>query len=240
MLMIGILTFISLGTFKSEAFGRGRIFNRGGSCCNVVAVREVVAVQEVFAFPVLIPAYQFQYAPPAIAVQGIPAATYPTIQQPYAYGQPQQFTQPQPYYGQPQQFAQPQQFGGLNKDKIKELAQALIEEMNRQLEGGDNQPSVPQSNANPTQPPTLGVNVKALQYQALTAMSRNCSACHTGIGSKKGQIIFSQPGFFNPVVNLTKLKEEVINDRMPPIDSQYRLTPQEKGTILEWLRLRGV
>ena len=76
--------------FSSEAFarfGRGRIF-RGRcavSCCAPVVVHEVVAVQQVaFAYPVLVPAYQFQYVPPAVvavpAVSAYPTAGYPAVQ----------------------------------------------------------------------------------------------------------------------------------------------------------------
>ena len=113
--------------------------------------------------------------------------------------------------------------------------------MNRIAEGGDNQPAVPQANSPPqTQNPTLGVGASAFQYQALTALSKNCAACHTGVGAKKGMIIFSQPGYFNPNANLKKIKDQIDSGHMPPPDSQFHLNQQEKGTISEWLRLKGV
>lgn len=269
VLLACIISVVSLLMFGSEAFGRcrGRIFR--GSCAVACApvctpivhhkvVADVVAIKEVVvAYPVLVPAYQFQYVPPVVtALPVVPVAPYGAVgygtagygQQPYQqYQQPQYQQQYQQPYQQQQQFQQPyNQAFGSDKDRlIKELAKAVIEEMKRQFEGGDEHPPVPQTSAPPVQQPDNRQPVSsqippALQYQALTALSRNCAACHTGVGSKKGLVVFSQPGYFNPNVNLRKIKEEIETGRMPPTDSQFHPTVGERNNILEWLRLKGV
>jgi hypothetical protein len=114
-------------------------------------IKEVVKEVPI-AVPVLVPAFQFQYTPPA-AVPVVPAVPgygqpgygQPAYQQP-GYGQP---AYPQPGYGQPVP-GQPTPVAtppGHNpnpvvnsQDRIRELAKALLEEMQRQSGGPDDGP----------------------------------------------------------------------------------------------------
>lgn len=297
--LVIIATVVSLfATSDAHAFGRrcgGRVaFSSCGvsSCytpcytsyCAPV-IKEVVPVAvPVLAYPVLVPAFQFQYVPqayaptvPVVPVTGYPVAT-PVVQPvvPTGYGVPpavngigqtpltyqqQAMAQYQQQYGQPN--GQPygyangngngngNGYGLNNKDKIRELAKALLEEMNRMAENGpiDSGPPVvpgtqPQQpvgqNPPPFQQPQQPQPNAQLAQFAIAAMNRTCSQCHTGIGSKGDLTIFTQPGLLNQQTNWRKIKDEVASGRMPPKDTHFQLSQQERQTILEWLKSIGV
>jgi hypothetical protein len=261
--LVIIATVVSLfAASDAYAFGRrcgGRVFVSRSchtpcytSYCAPV-VKEVPIAVPVFAYPVLVPAFQFQYVPqayaptiPVVPVTGYPVAT-PVIQPvvPTGIGQT-------PLTYQQQAMAQyQQQYGygnGLNnKDKIRELARALLEEMNRQAGDGpvdSGPPAVPgtqpigQNNFFPP-PQQPQPNAQLAQF-AIAAMNRTCSQCHTGVGSKGDMVIFSQLGLINQHTNWKKIKDEVASGRMPPKDNHFQLSTQERQGILEWLRSIGV
>jgi hypothetical protein len=163
------------------------------------------------------------------------------------YGMPQQGYSPQGQgqYGMPQPNGQGQQFNLSKKDQIRELAKALIEEMNKIADGtsdngppsvpGQSQPpfSTPQTQ-NPKQPDPQ------LTQVVLSSLTRTCAQCHTGVGSKKSFQIFTQPGHLNQNVNWRRVKEELVEEHMPPKDTPFQLNPSERSNILEWLRQIGV
>ena len=283
--IITTLVSLSVLPASAHAFGRRGRSSCGGysscytsscytPCYNPVVAVPVVALVPVLAYPVLVPAYQFQYVPqtyaptvPVVPVTGYPVATpiiQPVIagygQPPIAYGQPGQPAMPaygqpgQPAYGQPGQPAQ-QNFGLNNKDKIRELAKALLEEMNKMAENApvdSGPPTVPGTQSqqpplgqSPPQQPPLGQSPpqqpdNGLAQVALNAMQRTCAQCHTGVGSKGSTIIFTQPGYINKQVNWKKIKDEIVSSRMPPKDVSFQFSPQEKGTIIQWLTSIGV
>lgn len=267
VLLAIITTLVSFFALPTSAHAFGRRCGGGGcysgGCyssytpCYTPVVETVVV--PVLAYPVLVPAFQFQYVPqtivptvPVVPVTGYPVAS-PIVQPvvPTAYGQPPiAYGQPpvgyQPTYGGPQYqqpYQQPQQNLGLNnKDKIRELAKALLEEMNRMADNGpvdSGPPVVPgtqpfQPFQQPQQPQ------QSLQQASLTAMSRVCAQCHTGVGAKGDMMIFTQPGMVNPQVNWRKIKGEILSGRMPPKDVHFQLSLQEKSWIIEWLNASGV
>jgi hypothetical protein len=318
LIFIGVLASLFFSTSDASACGRGRFFGRScgfnsfgcssfsGGCCTtscspvvsvcdpVVSVCDPVAtivpVQTAFAYPILVPASQFQYVPPTYAAPTVPvvnatafpgyAGAYPAYPpQPIAYGTPGGYTPAsygypgyppqgmappqygqQPYgyppqsmppqgYGPPQYGAPPQQ----NNDRIRELAKALLEEMNRQANNpqdsgpppvpGLGQPSNPEYNIQQPPPPIQQPpqpQPQQLQQAALSALSRNCYACHTGVGAEKGYQIFTQPGLVNSNLNWRKAREEIVREDMPPKKSQFRFTPQEKAAVLQWFSSIGV
>jgi hypothetical protein len=272
------ITAIILSFFPSNAhaLGRGRIFggrfSGGGGCfsgsCVVpcVAHAEIVeTIVPVLAYPVLVPAFQFQYVPQAYAatVPVIPVAGYPVaapLVQPVIstanygqanygqanYGQANygQANYGQANYGQQQQPYQQQQNLGLNNnEKIRELAKAIIEEMSKiQDSNGDfGPPSVPGTQPQPQpQPQQRSYNQQQLSQFTVSAMARTCAVCHTGIGAKGDMIIFTQPGLINQQANWKKIKEEVSSGRMPPKDHHFQLSFQERQGITQWLQTIGV
>lgn len=278
LLAVGVVSLVA----SSDAFAFGRrcgIFR--GRCsapvscgtvcapvCTTVCAPVVETVTPVFAYPVLVPAFQFQYVPttyavPTVPVTGYPQA-YPVVQQgfqpaaqPYGYGmqpqpygyqpyqQQQQQQQQQPYgmQQQPQPQQQQQQFGLSRKDQIRELAKALLEEMNKIADGGTDNgpPAVPQ----PQQPQGPSTQAPAQPDPQLTqvvfnALGRTCSHCHTGVGAKKEFQIYTQLGHMNQNVNWSKVKDELVKGHMPPKDTQFQLSPFERQSILEWLKQIGV
>jgi hypothetical protein len=261
-----LASIIGLFAATNDAFA----FGRRGRCsgfrsCNTTfcapIVHHAVVVKEVitpvFAYPVLVPAYQFQYVPttyavPTVPVTGYPQA-YPVVPQAPGYGYQPQYGMPQGYpqvqgqYGQygmqqPQGFgANPQQqFNLSRKDQIRELAKALIEEMNKMADGqGDNGPP-PVQGQQPPQTQAPGQPDPQLTQFVLGSLNRTCAQCHTGVGAKKGFQIFTQPGHLNQNVNWKRVKEELVAEHMPPKDTQFHLVAQERTNILEWLRQIGV
>ena len=290
-----ILTFFSITT-PAEAFGRGRIFgrgrffNRGGCghvfscnhCCETPVIVEDIVEVPVFAFPVLVPAYQFQYVPPAYAPAAFPVAGggYPVVQsggygatygqfgQYGQYGQSSYGQYGQATYGQPQAnygaygqspYAANQSLNLNNRDRIRELARALLEEMSKAENGNGNgndtgPPAVPgtqsyQPPQNPYQPPyqpqppyqSQQPPPQQLQQVAFSAMARTCARCHTGVGSKHDMVIFTQPGLLNQHANWRKIRDEVASGRTPPPkEMHFQLAPQERQAIVQWLNSIGV
>lgn len=296
--LVIIATVVSLfAASDAHAFGRrcgGRVFVSNScytpcytSYCAPI-IKEVPVAVPVLAYPVLVPAFQFQYVPqayaptvPVVPVTGYPVAT-PIVQPvvPTGYGVPpavngigqtpltyqqqamaqyqqQQYGQPngQPY-GNGNGNGNGNGYGLNNKDKIRELAKALLEEMSRMSENGPadsgppavpgtQQPYPPVGNGNgndnsffpPSQQPQP--NAQLAQF-AVTAMNRTCSQCHTGVASKGDITIFTQPGLVNQQANWRKIKDEVSSGRMPPKDTHFQLSQQERQGILEWLRSIGV
>jgi hypothetical protein len=283
-----ITTVVSLfATSDAFAFGRrcgGRFVSR--SCCYTPCYTPcytnycapVVAVP-VFAYPVLVPAFQFQYVPQAYAtIPVVPVAGYPVatpIVQPVGYGAPPvngightPLTYQQQamaaaaasgQYGQPNgngNGGNGNGYGLNNKDKIRELAKALLEEMNRMSNDGPvdsgppvvpgTQPQYPQVPQQPVgqnsffPPPQQPQPNANLTRFAIAAMQRTCAQCHTGVGSKGDMVLFTQPGLINQQANWKKIKEEVASGRMPPKDVHFQLAPQERQGITEWLRSIGV
>jgi hypothetical protein len=269
-----IATVVSLfAASDAFAFGRrcgGRFFGRS-SCCTpcytnycAPVIKEVAVAVPVFAYPVLVPAFQFQYVPqayaptvPVVPVTGYPVAT-PVVQPvvPTGYGNgigqtPLTYQQQamaggyQQQYGQPP--AQPQQY---NKDMIRELAKVLLEEMSRQsndapLDSGPpmvpgTQPQQPVGQNNFFPPPQQPQHNAQLAQFAVSAMQRTCAQCHTGVGSKGDMTIFTQPGLINQQVNWKKIKDEVGSGRMPPRDVHFQLSQQERQGVLQWLQSIGV
>jgi len=196
--------------------------------CNNVAVCNPVCAVPV-AYPVLVPAFQFQYVPQTLAT------TVPVVSGGYPVAAPMQYPyaqqQPMVSYGQPQH--QQQGFGLNNKDKIRELAKALLEEMNKISENGDDGPPLVAGQQYQYQQPDLA-------QLSVNAMARTCSQCHTGIGSKADIILFTQPGLVNQNSNWKKIKDELVSRRMPPKDVHFQLTEQERSTIIQWLTSIGV
>lgn len=283
--LVIIATVVSLFAVSSDAhaFGRrcgGRFVSR--SCftpCHVnhcaPVIKEVAVAVPVLAYPVLVPAFQFQYVPqayaptvPVVPITGYPVAT-PIVQPvvPTGYGAPpvngmigqtpltyqqQAMAQYQQQYGQPNGNGNGNG-NGYGKDKIRELAKALLEEMNRQagdapIDSGPpvvpgTQPQYPQQpvGQNSFFPPPQQPQPNAdLARFAFAAMQRTCAQCHTGVGSKGDLTIFTQPGLINQQANWKKIKDEVASGRMPPKDVHFQLSQQERHVVLEWLRSIGV
>lgn len=262
---LSLIAVFCLLAFESTSHAIGRRIISGGCSTGTCAVPSTnynyaTEVTPAFAYPILVPAYQFQYVPPAFAaptvpvipVTGYPVATpiiQPVLPLPYGIGgvQPTYPMQPTPQYPPNVSVAPNVAAPPISKDKIRELARAIIEEMARQAESDNGPPAVPgtpvpqpqQSQPpQPQQPQTP--NPSLVAQLAVSALNRACYACHTGVGSRKDTVIFTQPGLLNQNANWSAIKAEVKSGRMPPKDQQYKLTPQERGAIVEWLTAQGV
>lgn len=260
LVLAGIISLF-VATNDAFAFGRRGRCGVGFRICNTVScapIHHAVIVREVitpvFAYPILVPAYQFQYVPTTYAVPTVPVTGYPQAypvvpqgqygmpgQQAYPYGMHQGYPpQPQGQYGMQPNGANQQQFNLSRKDQIRELAKALIEEMNKMADGqGDNGPP-PVTQPNPPQTQAPGQPDPQLTQLVLGSINRTCAQCHTGVGAKKGFQIFTQPGHLHQNVNWKRVKEELVAEHMPPKDTQFHLAPNERTNILEWLRQIGV
>jgi hypothetical protein len=211
--------------------------------------------------PIAVPAFQFQWAPPCGCGQQVPvqAGGYSTPGYGYGggYGGGQTgYVQPpvqSPQMGYPPQSQAPLPVNG--QDKIRELARALLEEMQRQSDGDDGPPVAPngfsiqqpqepiyrpalppQQPYPPQQPqqPTHGFNNSSPSAPlAFAALQRTCSACHTGSSSRGGAVIFSQPNMLNPQAPWGAIREQIAIGRMPPRQSQWTLQPQETDAIAQ-------
>jgi hypothetical protein len=266
-----------------------RRFTSCGTPYVAPVIKTVVPVVEVvtpIAVPVIVPAFTFQYSPPCpcpqvpvqaggytVAAPGVgypgvaPGVGYPGVGYPGGYGatgymQPG-YGSPPAAYGQPGLPQQPpQQHAAIpsSKDKIRELAKALLEEMQKQSESSDDDgpPVAPngvnayppaQSSQQPVgqQPPSgnnffapeqpRGFNQQHPQAQlAFASLQRNCAACHTGVGAKGDVIIFSQPGLLNPSAPWSEMARAINTGHMPPRQSQYVVQPQEKAAMLAVFR----
>lgn len=176
------------------------------------------------AIPVIVPAFIYQYQPAIAPIAVTPA--YPSIGQPI---------------GVIPQIPVQSQFG--DKDKIKELARALLEEMNKQSDYSNGPPTAKWDDESPpasSQPnlgnPTSGKPNFRSRYgpAAMSIMQRNCMSCHTGSGSKKGVIIFSQNNILNTNAPFEKMKIQIEDGHMPPNYSQFKLTAEEKNILSAW------
>jgi hypothetical protein len=227
-LIFAILTIL----FLSNTADAGVFFRRGGgffrqstscrtSCVATPAVckpvipyvEQVIVQTPPLIYPVLVPAYQFQYVAPCVVPQG------------------------QPVMGMNPMVANGGNMAGNmalpnQNDKIKELARALLEEMSRQSQPeGANDDGPPMALG----PITQGYHAPLPTNQGhpgLAALAKNCSACHTGTASKGDMMIFSQPGVLNPNVSWAQIREVVKTSKMPPRDSQFRLNVDEAAAII--------
>jgi mono/diheme cytochrome c family protein len=230
---------------------------------NQVVVKEIVKEVPI-AVPVLVPAFQFQYSPPCQVcppgVVGQQPGYVPGYGQP-GYGQPAATppgvgaTPPGVGTAQPVPVATPgQPAAPSSNDRIRELAKALLEEMQRQSGNGpdDGPPTVYDPNAPaappastppapaPGSPPGVGSAPQGMTREqaapaAIAALNRSCASCHTGVGSKGDFTIFQQPGMLNPNAGWRSILREIDSGRMPPKSSQFRLTPEETNAIRTWL-----
>lgn len=174
-------------------------------------IKQDIVIKEV---PVLVPVYQFQYQPAYCIEQQ-------QVQQPNNYGS-----------------GPPVVNFGNDSERIKELAKALIQEMQAQ-QNNDQGPPVVNDGNSPNSPnhQIPGNNIPPAQIQAvaIAALQRNCASCHTGVGSKGDTIIFSQPGVLDPNAPWKIIKREIESGRMPPKQSQFKLTQDEFQSIRTWL-----
>ena len=178
---------------------------RNGRCIVHEEVVDPVVVNQVFT-PIAIPVIV-----PAFNFQYVPPiGTHPCVQTPY--------TEP----GQGQTF---------QDDQIKALAKALLEEMSKQ-----SSPQPQEDEGPPAVPGNPGRKLTSAEAApfAIGALQKNCAACHTGAG-KGGVSLFSRPGILNQSAPWGSVLEQIDIGRMPPRDSQYSLTLQEKEFIHAWL-----
>lgn len=199
-----------------------------GECHRVsyssVPVYRTHQVKEVaIVFPLLIPAFQFQYQSPIALLPQVPTR-YPI---PATTGYP--IPTPQGYL--PSGNSPVSQN---NNDKIKELAKALLEEMHKQADDGL---PVAMTNVSFSAKSEVKSNIQEIARTAVYAMSKNCAACHTGVGAKGEMILFNQPGLVNVDASWGSIKREVESGRMPPKQSQFRLTFEESEAIKKYAEL---
>lgn len=188
-----------------------------------VPKKEVVVHDYGVAFPVLVPAFQYQFQPacscpqPAQAAQGhvpgtpavIPAAGLPTT---------------------PLAAAAPAPQAGIGQDHLKQLASLLLAEMRRQEEAVGFQddgppPAIDPLGAGvghfpqrPIQPPPAQPGASAAA--GLNAMATHCAVCHSGPSSKGGFVLFTGPGQFNQQADRQAILDSVLGQHgksvMPP------------------------
>jgi hypothetical protein len=251
--ILAVFTVITVFVVDSHAFGRRGIFGRRGGCgggqpiiscqpisvCNngvcavpVIPVVPVVAVQQVFtpvAVPIFVPTFQFQYQPAPCVPNGV---TFPGAN--LGYTQPGMGYLPQP--------SQPNtNLGlGMEKERIKALARALLEEMSKEndpnnQEQDDGPPMALEPNAQFPSPPNPSRNF-------LTVLANRCSSCHaTGPNYKGGPVMFDANLQFNPQTDKTATLDAVEKFRMPKgalNDPRKRLTQQEYNILYAWAKSR--
>jgi hypothetical protein len=247
---LGLITCLTIG---SSAYGQCRTFYPSVPVHHysppVIVKKEIVKeIITPVAVPVIVPAFTFQYAPPCVsaiapaahqagAVAHAGAAPAPVANPGYAQGHAAN-----PGYTTPPPASAP--FAANSNDKIRDLAKALLEEMNKQGTNEDSGPPVasgplvpPSSPLPPGNPnlPTSGVSREQFAPSAMAALQRNCAACHTGNGAKGDFVLFTQPNVFNNAVSMRSILKEVDSGRMPPRSSQYRLSLEEVNHIRGWL-----
>jgi len=233
---IFILSLLSLILFSDYSFGFG--WRRCGrpfvsSCRPVVPVhrhivnkpiieikKEIIIEQVPIATPVLVPAFQFQYQQQSYS-SVIPS---PINNSGYV---------PNANYGNQGHNNNMMN----NRDAIRELAKALLEEMQRlsqRQELNDGPPVVtgPWTGSSSNPPPVNSNNEMA----AYNAFKRNCAHCHTGAGSKADAIIFTQPGLLNLHAPWEDMTRRLIRRQMPPKDSQYKPTDAEYDAMIQYAK----
>jgi hypothetical protein len=254
--LIGMLSGVVLMlafTSTVNAQCRNGVVVRGNTVCtpapvvvtkphhDVVATEIITPVAVPVAVPIVVPAFTYQYVPPVGVQPGFGYHSYG--------GQPTMPGMPQ-YHGPYQQPAQPQpSFPGAfnSNDKLRELAKLLLEEMRRQdaaANGEDDGPPMaiypaPTNTGNPQPPLASRPNPRSpLAQPSINALARNCMSCHTGPGSKGDVVIFNQHNVLNPDAPFKSMLSEVEAGRMPPKQSNYKITDEERQYLREWLNGR--
>jgi len=203
---------LSLSLFSADGFAQRFRRSTCGPCVpfhhkKVIVESVIPIIEPVFvAVPVLVPAFQFQYSPPVCAPAG--------YQQPYQHNP----------YGAPN-----------GRDQIRELAKALLEEMNKLASPQEDGPPVvtgPYVNPAPINPAPPN-----FQNIAYSAMRRTCMACHTGVAAKGEMILFNQLNVLNTGAPWAMIKKKVETGAMPPKQSQYKLTTEEIEAIKAFAQL---
>lgn len=244
IVILGLVAFLAPAQLYAQSCGvirHGPIYTPPAAVVvkdHVAVVKDVIIKEVPIAVPVLVPAFQFQYQPPCYAP---PVAVPPPVAgygAGYGHGQPQYGNDPNAYSSGPPTVNYGQQPSSIpnDKDKIRELAKALLEEIQRQSNDDGGPPAV--SGGVPTgTPPGVPTGMTAQQAApfAIAALQRNCASCHTGVGSKGDTIIFSQPGVLDPNAPWRAMKREIESGRMPPKQSQFRPTPDELQALRIWL-----
>lgn len=207
-----------------------------------VIVKEVINEIPV-AFPVLVPAFQYQYVPPCCT----PAAGAP------AHGA----AAAAPPGGQPVATPPPAAPGGagvgqLDQTQIRALAQLILAELKREQEAAGPDagppavldPSAPGVGTYPgTQPPAGTLPppdpsqpvVGSPNLAGLTVLQNKCAACHTGPGSKGRFQMFSAPG---QLVNFDRSRawDSIRENQMPhPSRPDLKMTDPEKDIARRFL-----
>jgi len=220
-----ILSLIALAMFGSVANAQcrnGTCQIRGNNAVQVRANPVAVNNAVVYTYPTT-----YQYPTQEILVQqvAIPVAI-PVLVPSWQYTYMPACAAPQvPGMQQPA-------FGAANdSERIKQLARALMAEMNKQ--------SAPDgsSGAQDDGPP-VAIDFPA-QANFVNVLSNRCAECHTGANAKAGVMIFSSLGAFNPKVDRQRIMKAVEDGRMPPKavnDPNFRLTPGEVAILRDAFR----
>jgi hypothetical protein len=139
IVILGLVAFLAPAQLYAQSCGvirHGPIYTPPAAVVvkdHVAVVKDVIVKEVPIAVPVLVPAFQFQYQPPCYAP---PIAVPPPVA---GYGagygqQPQYGNNPNAYGNGPPaaNYGQPPSAIPNDKDKIRELAKALLEEIQRQ------------------------------------------------------------------------------------------------------------
>lgn len=209
-----------------------------------VIVKEIINEVPV-AFPVLVPAFQYQYVPPCCTpAVGAPAHGAPVAAPPG--GQPVATPSPAPAGGGAN-------LGQLDQAQIRALAQLILAELKKEQDasgpdagppaildpsapGVGTYPGTPQPPAGtlpapaPAQP--IGSNPN---LAGLTVLQNKCAMCHTGAGSKGRFQMFAAPG---QLANFDRARawDSIRENQMPhPSRPDLRMTDAEKDIARRFL-----
>lgn len=246
LLVLGLLTLIAGASYGDCYTNRSYSPYRYYSTYSApIVATEYIEKQYITPIPIIVPAFTFQYSPPC--------ATAPVVQAPVA--QQGQNTA---------SYSAPTVNTGVQSNELREFARMLVEEIRRtnptssnpsKEQAGDDGPPAYKadqpSQSQPTQPPqpprgagesqqTGGNGRPSPQSKyaqaAVNAFSRNCASCHTGSGSKSDMVIFSQQDVFNPEAPFGSMLKQIEQGRMPPKDSQWQPTQEEKTAMVAFLK----